>query len=228
MKTISAILMVVLLAARVSGQTIVNDPKALADKAFKNKNYYEAAYYYRQSANGLNLIKQPVEIPYHASMVVQKKGTAADRSYVSYMLAESYRLYENYLEAESWYYNILNDNMESKYPLARYYYGVCLRANQRFDECTKQMQLFIASYKGEKSYLDMAKKEIATCAFAKEQYTYPQMMNVAKMKGSWNSDGSDYAMIKRDNNFMFTSSRMIKDDKKHLNRVYMASATDAF
>jgi OOP family OmpA-OmpF porin len=226
MKNISFVLLCILFIGGANAQDFTN-PKVLGDKAFHNKNYYEAAFYYKKSGEGLNLIKQ-LQIPYRSDNNDTKKATPTDRAYVSYMLAESYRLYENYLEAEGWYYNVLNESYTDKYPLARFWYGVCLRANQHFDESIKQLEQFKLNFKGHSKYLDMAQKEIATCRFAKEQYQYPILINVVKMNGAWNSDGSDYAIIKKDQNYWFTSSRLIKDDKKHLNRVYAAMASNAY
>jgi outer membrane protein OmpA-like peptidoglycan-associated protein len=202
------------------------NPKVLGDKAFRDKNYYEAAFYYKKAADGLNLLKQ-TETPYSGSNK-SKKIAPVDRAYICYMLAESYRLYENYLEAEGWYYNVLNENFEAKYPLARLWYGVCLRANQHFDESISQLQDFIAAYKGDSNNIAIARKEIQTCNFAKEQYQYPLFLDIVKLRGAWNSDGSDYSIIKRDQNYWYTSSRIIKGDKKHLNRIYAALASDNF
>lgn len=49
-------------------------------------------------------------------------------------------------------------------------------------------------------------------------------MDVAKLKGEWNSDGSNYAIQKKDDNYIFTSSRLIKEDKRRLNRIYTVNA----
>ncbi|GAA4339796.1 OmpA family protein [Mucilaginibacter gynuensis] len=198
-----------------------DDTKTLGDRAFRNKDYFEAAFYYKKAATGMNMLTQAA-IPYHATQKNEKKGKVEDRAYISFQLAESYRLYENYLEAEGWYNKVLTEGAEAKYPLAKLWYGVCLRANQHFDDAIKQLQQFSSSYKGEAKYIDIAKKEIANCEFAKEQYQYPILVDAVKKKGDWNSDGSDYSVIKKDDNYWFTSSRFAKDDKKHINRLYQA------
>lgn len=226
MKNVVCLLAFTLLLTQAYGQ-VNTDPKVLGDKAFRDKNYYEAAFYYQKSAQGLHMTKQ-IEVPYNPNAKKAPKTNVTERGYIAYRLAESYRLYQNYLEAEPWYYRVLNENLESKYPLARLWYGVCLRANQHFDESIKQLQQFVFAYKGNAHDIDMAKKEIATCHFALEQYQYPQLMDVVKMTGTWNSDGSDYAIVKRDKNYWFTSSRLIKDDKKHLNRLYTANILNGF
>ncbi|GAB3927851.1 OmpA family protein [Mucilaginibacter myungsuensis] len=198
--------------------------KALGDKAFKVKNFYEAAYYYRKAADQMNIAPQGQEIPYQAR-TTKKVATPspADVNYLTFQLAESYRGYENYLEAEGWYYKVLNSNAEGDHPLARYWYGVCLRANQHFDNAIKQLTQFKDGYRGEGDYVANANKEIANCKFAIDQYKYPMLMESMKLKGEWNSDGSNYAMITRDDNFYFTSSRLVKDDKRRLNKLYKST-----
>jgi len=198
--------------------------KAEGDKAFRNKDYYEAAHFYLKAAEGASLVKQ-VEMPYLSNNTKTAKApVVADKAYLCYQLADSYRLYENYIEAEPWYYQVLNDNKEASYPLARLWYGICLRANQRFNDAIKHLTAFEKAYSGDAKYLKMARKEIDNCLFAKEQYAYPLLINVAQLKGEWNSDGSNYANIRRDENFWFTSSRQLKSDKRHLNRIYHLTA----
>ncbi|HWZ35225.1 MAG TPA: OmpA family protein [Mucilaginibacter sp.] len=195
--------------------------KTLGDNSFKNKDYYAAAYYYKKATENV-LGAHGKSLPYQSQLKLKDQATSKDigRVEIYYMLAESYRMYENYLEAEPWYYKVITENFESKYPLARLWYGVCLRADQHFDEATKQLKQFLDGYKAEARYIDLAKKELHNCEFAKEQYAYPMSINPVKMKGVWNSDGSNYSLNKRDGKYVFTSSRMIKDDKKHLNRIY--------
>ncbi|NCD72140.1 OmpA family protein [Mucilaginibacter agri] len=198
--------------------------KAMADKAFHNKDYYEAAYYYRKAAEGLKITPE-TKVPFQPdNSSKEPKGKAEDLNYIRYQLADSYRLYENYLEAEPWYYQVVNENAESKYPLVRLWYGICLRADQHFDEAIQQFELFQKNYHGDIKLAEMATKEIENCRFAKEQYQYPILLAVNKLKGQWNSDGSNYAVVRRDNNFYFTSSRFLKSDKKHLNRIYHTTA----
>jgi OOP family OmpA-OmpF porin len=193
--------------------------KTLGDKSFNNKDYYQAAFYYKKIAGDLKPVEK-LKVPFRPDQKSSKAISSSDMTFVSYRLAESYRLYENYVEAEGWYYKVLNDNGEAQYPLTRLWYGVCLRADQHFDESIKQLQQFLAAGKGDNKQNAMAQKEIANCNFAKEQYQYPELLDVNKMKGDLNTDGSDYAIIKNDNNYMFTSSRIVKNDKRHLNRIY--------
>lgn len=194
--------------------------KTLGDNSFKNKDYYAAAYYYKKATENIPASKQEKAMPYRSQLKDLKKPKDVNRVEIYFKLAESYRGYDNYLEAEPWYYKVLTENAESKYPLARLWYGVCLRADQHFDEASKQLKQFVENYHGDAQYITQAKKELHTCEFAKEQYEFPAFIEPIKMKGVWNADGSNYSISKKDDRFIFTSSRMIKDDKKHLNRIY--------
>lgn len=193
--------------------------KTLGDNSFKNKDYYAAAYYYKKATESI-VDAHGKSLPYRSQLKDQATPKDIGRAEIYYMLAESYRMYENYLEAEPWYYKVITENFESKYPLARLWYGVCLRADQHFDEAIKQLNQFLVGYKGESKYVDMARKELRNCEFAKDKYAHPLLIESIKLKGGWNSDGSNYSISKKAGNYVFTSSRMMKGDKKHLNRIY--------
>ncbi|MBE7176631.1 MAG: OmpA family protein [Mucilaginibacter polytrichastri] len=198
----------------------LDDYKRLGDKAFSNREYYGAAFYYKKAADGASL-SSTVDNPYQQKKNVKVKDT--DKALLVYQLGESYRGYENYLEAEPWYYRLLNDYQPelNKYPLAQLWYGVCLRANQRFDESIKQLEQFTSTYKGDKKYLEIANKEIANCRFAIGQYARPLNVDLQKKTGVWNSDGSNYAVVElKGQGFWFTSSRTDEKEKRRLNKLY--------
>jgi OOP family OmpA-OmpF porin len=196
----------------------------LADRAFNKRDYYEAAFYYKKAADGIKTDDRG-QIPYQANNPASNKhdSKSSGPTYIMYRLAESYRLYENYTEAAGWYYKVINGNQSSAYPIARLWYGVCLRATQHFDMAIDQLEIFNRAYKGDSKYNTIALREIANCRFANEQYQYPLLFNVTKLTGQWNSNGSNYAIAAADNNsnnYWFTSSRLVKDDNRHLNKIY--------
>jgi OOP family OmpA-OmpF porin len=230
MKKIILVLLILSSCIGAKAQYSKDNPRALGDKAFDNKDWYEAAYYYRKAAEGMSLVTQQ-SIPYTGGGKSIKKDTKnikpEDRAYICFRLGESYRGYENYLEASPWYFRVLEENNEAQYPLSRLWYGVCLRAAQNFDEAIKQLSQFNLAYKGDEKYKAIAEKEIRNCKFAKEQYKYPLLIEAIKRGGSWNSDGSDYALWQRDGSSYFTSSRFIKGERTHLNRIYTMTTKDA-
>jgi OOP family OmpA-OmpF porin len=199
--------------------------KDLADKAFENKNYYEAASYYKKLVTGKH--GQQMAVPFYSNGKTTKKQIQAEHLLIYYQLAESYRLYQDFTDAAEWYGKVLKENQDSDYPLAGLWYGVCLRANQQFDDAIKQLQLFISSYKGSKDFMDLAKRELANCLFAKEQYQHPAPVVVTKMDGKWNADAGDYAFVQNKESYWFTSSRLAVPNKKHLNHIYTVASKDS-
>ena len=192
--------------------------KAQADKAFQNKNYYEAAYYYNRLITGKDSAQK--NIPFYAS--ASKGQIKAGRNYILYQLAESYRLYQDYDKAAGWYNTVLHADTVSEYPLTALWYGVCLRANKKFDEAIKQLQQFKATYKGESQYIDLASKELANCAFAREQYQLQALAEVKKMDGQWNTSDGNYALTKIGKNYWFTSTRTNNGNTQNGNHIYFS------
>ena len=62
---------------------------------------------------------------------------------IAYKLAESYRNQYHYLRAEKCYARLLQTPSTS-YPIARYWYAVCLRSNNKLEEASAQLKTFIS------------------------------------------------------------------------------------
>src|ERR1700761_6862253 len=73
--------------------------RSAGDKAFNEKNYYEAAYYYARALGEKKKLRPELEIPYHSNFRKPGKLNPADSAYFLYQLAESYRLFEDYNDA---------------------------------------------------------------------------------------------------------------------------------
>lgn len=193
------------------------------DKAFKNKDYYAAAFFYNKAVtDSLGNNKIPF---YSAPKTIRGRKHEV---YISncYRLAESYRLYQNYNAAEEWYAKVATPDNEMKYPLARLWYGLCLKANEHFDEAIKQLQQFAAAFKGDRQFKDMAAREIAGCIFARQQYATKATVEVVKMDMPWNAAAGNYAIAKGGKNYYFTSSRPNEGSKKQVNRIYTLDTKD--
>ena len=187
----------------------------LGDKDFQNKNYVQAADDYKQALNDHH---RAIAIPFsvHTRASAQSKQTGS--AYLYYQIGESYRLYQDYLNAEEWYYRIVGDSTITDYPQARLWYAVCLRANGRFNEAIRQLKHFIKDYKGDDQYIITANHELATCRFAIAEYQYPDLMKVERLKKDWNIEGGNYAISEHDSSYYFTSSSI---GKKDINQVYL-------
>lgn len=191
--------------------------KDMGDKAFAGKDYYTAAYYYDKALQEKSTSSKGTAVPYFSSRL-SKKQQEAQMAQLHYRLAESYRNYRNYLQAEGWYKMVAQDNEES-YPLARLWYGVCLRANNHYNEAITQLQLFIKNNK-DAEYAALAERELQNSMFAKQQLANPALIKVAKMDGHLNADGGDFGISISGNQFYFTSSRTTTASSTHINQIY--------
>ena len=60
---------------------------------------------------------------------------------VIHKLSDAYRLAYDYFNAETWYVAAL-ENPREEFPYARYFYGVCLMYNGKFQEAQSQFEQF--------------------------------------------------------------------------------------
>src|SRR5690606_28087023 len=85
-----------------------------------------------------------------------------------YRLAESYRLLNNYTMAEKWYKEAMSFS-KSAYPECPYWYGVALRANQKYEEAFSVISAFRESHTHMDELLVGADKELENLKFIREQ-----------------------------------------------------------
>lgn len=205
------------IANTVAAQSKADEDRA--DKAFAEKDYVTAAYYYERSLQNATATTQGT-VPYFSTRqnVYQDDKQA---SHIIYQLAESYRLYQNIIQAEGWYKQVVS-NYEAAYPLARYWYAVCLRADKNVDEAIRNLEFFIKANKNNKPYSELANKELATCIFAKEQIKNAGLSKIAKMT-SLNGDAGDFGLTVNNGKYWFTSSRSIGGSSKRINQIYVSA-----
>jgi OmpA-OmpF porin, OOP family len=196
------------------------------DRAFSEKNYYEAAYYYGRALGERKQLRPELEIPFHSSFRKPGKLNPADSAYFLYQLAESYRLFEDYKDSGIHYKRLLDAKYDELYPLARLWYGICLRAQAQFDAAITQLVQFRSSYTGEADYTAIADRELANCRFAKEQYQHPPWFDVSRLDGAVNTGAGNYALSYFGAGILFTSSRIADDDRKNINRIYFTALHD--
>lgn len=201
-----------------------NDFKNLGDKAFDNKDYFGAAYNYRKIAGGVSDLKK--SFPFYPGGPTRKKVNT-NRSYIFYRLAESYRLYQNYTAAEEWYLKIINEKYEPEYPLTRLWYGVCLRANNHFDESIKQLQRFKITYIGNDEFTAISNRELSSSFLARQQYKLVSSIVVNRMNEKGLSAGGNYALIKTGLKYWFTSSVYSEANRKYLNNIYSLNTSES-
>ncbi|NIG52606.1 OmpA family protein [Chitinophaga sp. Cy-1792] len=183
----------------------VYDYKHTADVYYNARDYYSAAQYYNK-ALGTFKVKPEQVLPYTIGGP-PPSGKMKDYQQVVARLAESYRLYNDYGNAETWYAQLVGFN-NPQFPQARYWYGVCLRANGKYQEALEQFNKFKQSYTAADDISTRATLEIQTCEFAIEEDKKQPRFSIIKTSGTVNEGGANYAPVMLDaNTLMFTSSR---------------------
>lgn len=202
------LLLVFMLLGSIASAQFVTNSKRVADVYYQNKEYYAAAEYYKKalqiSADTAGFI-----VPYgFESKIKQESPKKEDYEYSVYQLAESLRQYKNFKDAEKWY-AIAADFNNPKYNLANFWYGVCLRANQNYQEAITAFKTFQKRYTGNAGYQERAKTEIASCQFALYEVSHPRLYTLNRLNNDINQAGSNYAPVLRGSTLIFTSSRPI-------------------
>ncbi|GGE61897.1 WD40 repeat protein [Pedobacter psychrotolerans] len=187
-------------------QYVVNY-KRVADTYFENRDYYAASTFYKKALRITGDSTQAI-LPYGK----ERKGTSEEKVIEDYEgaiynLAESSRLYREFAEAEK-YYAIAITFTNTRYRRALFYYAESLRANKKFDRAITNFESFISKNPSNPLVKD-AQKEIASCKFAMEEMRFPRMVQVKRAPANVNGLGSNYAPVKVDQSFYFTSSRPI-------------------
>ncbi len=184
----------------------VYDYKHTADVYYNAKDYYSAAQYYNK-ALGTFKIKNDQVLPYAVAGTAPPAGKLKDYQQVVARLAESYRLYNDYGNAETWYAQLVGFN-NPQFPQARYWYGICLRANGKYQEALEQLKKFKETYTAADEISTRASLEIQCCEFALAEEKKQPRFTIVKTAGNINEGGANYAPVITDpNTLMFTSSR---------------------
>jgi hypothetical protein len=214
----------------------VNDFKRTADAFFEKGDFYSASQYYDRYLNSRQTKISAVNYKPYMLQITSKSGKKELNTYetVVYKLAESYRRYNDYANAER-YYAIAAGFDTAAYPLSRYWYGVSLRANTKYADAEMQFNQFLQGYKMNDEYTDNARRELANCQFIQKQLAARQStVAVRKMSSYINQGGATYAPVWLNNTtFLFTSSRadsvmIVKSKGKnpYFNNLYQARFID--
>ena len=228
----AALLGSALTGPRVHAQ-FVADYKRTADGFYARQDYYSAAQYYVKALEN-KPYQQPGFYPYATDVAKHASKSSKMHQYedLVYHLAESYRHYNDFASAAKWYEQASQFNAE--YPLVRFWYGVCLRAEGRFEDALTQFQQFRSAYTTQDDISAAADKEIADCQFAaSEMQRTNSPFTVLKLGGSINVGGANYAPVWWSNTLLFTSSRSTTSSVRitggkspYINHLYTAGPAD--
>jgi peptidoglycan-associated lipoprotein len=117
-----------------------------------------------------------------------------------FMVAESYRMANNFKQAYDWYEKLVN----TKYPDVRiiYSYGLLLKNFERYDEAARQFGDYLFEVPGARD----AERELAACRLAQQWKANPKRYSISEVK-SLNTEYSDYSPFYSQGNLIWASSR---------------------
>ncbi|TAF74263.1 MAG: LysM peptidoglycan-binding domain-containing protein [Bacteroidetes bacterium] len=167
-----------------------NEHKEAGDKYYDDEEYYLAAQEYHKA----------------------EKLKPTDH-YILWRLAESYRQYQDYDDAEVWYRKLCS-TPDNKYPLALFQLGLMEKINSKYIEAEGTLSLFIKNFKPvteeDKLELKEAEFEYKGCVYALELLRKPVKQNNFKLlPAPVNSKAVDYApmIFFHDSSIVITSQR---------------------
>ena len=204
-----------------------------ADAYFLKNDYSSAAEYYEKYLGGANSKDTKSGYnPYTVQASYKKTATPlSTKEQAVYKLAECYRKLNYYTKAETFYKRTI-DKSAGQFPLAKYYYGITLRAQEKYADAEKAQQSFLDDYKQDDEYSAAAKKEILSLRFIQQQLFKKNLSlySVEKAGSELNVEGATYAPnLLSGNSILFTSTKASTTAEKynvHANRVYQATYTD--
>ncbi len=191
MKKLTNLLIMLLSACWLHAQT-PGMVKAEGDRYFNNEQYFKAIEYY------LSAVKRDPDL-------VSAK----------YQLGESYRLTFDTETAEFYYGEVANSNSTS-FPLARYYYGVMKKVNNKPDEALIELNRFIGDMKNSglneddryRVYYKQGRIEMEGCRLTLNATTKPHRQFEA-LPAPINTEFNDYGAYihDHDSSLVFSSGR---------------------
>ncbi len=212
--------------AAVTANAQATNFKRVAEQFYAKGDYYSAAHYFEKYLSG----KTPSHSGYNA-YVVQKQGAALINhndlggldGNLLYHMGDCYYNLNDYIHAEQWYKLLLKKD-STTFPLARYYYGICLRANGNYPIAQQELNKFIQENNVGETYTKAAQQEIDNCAFIQQQLSNgPTGIKIERLNNNINKEGANYAASWLNSNTLaFTSTRA----EGYSNALYSAALQD--
>jgi peptidoglycan-associated lipoprotein len=121
----------------------------------------------------------------------------------NFKIGESYRLSNRLRESEPYYSAALSHNTDAEN--ARFYYGLALKANEKYDESRASLETFLSEAREEAS-IDLARKELDNLDKIRSIMERPSFFRVRNLSGI-NTPAAEYCPVYRENELYWTSSR---------------------
>lgn len=194
-----------------------------AEKLFASKQYYEAAQYYEKYLSTETGSTSKAS-PFAVKKKMAGKSNLSIHNEAVYHLAECYRYLNHYVNAEKWYKEATGFSRKA-YPAAQYWYGVSLRANQKYAESLEAFTNFQEYYTHMDDLLVGADKELENLKFILEQkQKLKPEFTLTKLKLS--ASGSAYAAATSGDSIYFSAAAATPDAHNQIHTVLYKSALD--
>ncbi len=237
MKKIFGITLLFLTAFNSVGQT-KKQLLELGDEAYNKANYASAVYFYLKivegSAGGKNDVTFPYEITSYTSPKKDYDSTDVDaeslspaeyrNQYAIHKVADSYRELKDYDNAAKWYARS-TASPSDEFHLDNYWYGSALMKLGRYEEASKQFDIFINETSESDEFHKLAQDKQVSCQYALNPENVTADV-VTLMDSIFNNGTSSFAAnyYEGELSLMFTSARSVStvDDPKKQDPRYFA------
>lgn len=157
----------------------------MGDQAFHDGDYYSAASYYLKAVKTDSLKLNHIE-----------------------KLANAYRLFNNYSEAEKWYAFLTENDTKNRYPEARFWYGNVLRNRKKYKEAIRIYQQY--SDNNKRSPLSTrVLQELKSCDWALRAVHDSIDAEITHLSKQINTSYNEFNPLRiKDSVFIFSSLRL--------------------
>lgn len=171
---------------------------------FKIQQGEDASYYPFEISNAY---KEPEKD--ESGAIAPPSNPDAKEIRVIHKLADAYRLSDDYKHAEKWYAAAL-ENPNEEFPYAKYFYGVSLMYNNKFEEAQKQLEAFQQENGDpDNKYYKLATDKIASCQFALNPSNTKEQITLSNIDSLINVGSTSFGLQYMSNNYLLFSSARV-------------------
>lgn len=190
----------------------------LGDEAFDAGNFGSAVYYYKRIVEFIPS-KYDLVMPYEIKTFVKAAKKSKDSSNVTLdtsdheqvhavnRLAESYRQLKDYGNSEKWY-SVAASVDTKEFPDAKYYYGVTLTNNEKYDQAQKVFEEYLTNLPEDSKMFPLANNRMVSCSFAQNPENRTDGITLFDLDSNFNAGTASFgAAYFTDKSLMISSAR---------------------
>lgn len=195
----------------------------LGDAAMVSGQYTNAVHYYSyilfKIQSGDDALYYPFEVTTaYKEPEKDESGAIAPPSNpddkeirVIHKLADAYRLADDYQNGEKWYEAAL-EHPNEEFPYARYFYGICLMYNEKFEQAKGEFEKFQEENGDpDNKYYKLSNDKIASCQFALNPVNTKEKITITKLDSTINKGSTSFGIQYMSDSYMIFSSARLDD-----------------